>query len=86
MAIYRVDFRGSAQRELDRLDRQIIARVIEAIDRLGEQPRPIGVRKLAGADNTYRVRVGEYRIVYTIDDSRQIVTIDRVRHRSDAYR
>ena len=86
MAIYRVDFRGSAQRELDRLDRHIIARVIEAIDRLGEQPRPIGVRKLGGADNTYRVRVGEYRIVYTIDDSRQIVTIDRVRHRSDACR
>ncbi len=86
MANYQVEFRSSANRELSRLDRQVLGRVIAAVDALGEQPRPSGVRKLAGVEHTYRIRVGEYRVVYTIDDAAKIVSIDRVRHRSDAYR
>jgi mRNA interferase RelE/StbE len=86
MAAYQVEFRSSADRELSRLDRQMLARVVAAIDELGEQPRPPGVRKLAGAEHTYRIRVGDYRIVYTIDDATKVVTVERVRHRSDAYR
>ncbi len=53
MATYRVEFRSSADRELSRLDRQVLERLVEAIDALGEQPRPVGVRKLAGAEHTY---------------------------------
>jgi mRNA interferase RelE/StbE len=86
MANYQIEFRSSANRELSRLDRQVLRRVVAGIDALGDQPRPAGVRKLAGVDHTYRIRIGEYRVVYTIDDDRKMVSIDRVRHRSDAYR
>jgi len=86
MAAYQVEFRGSAKRELFRLDVQMRQRVVAAIDELADQPRPVGMRKLAGADQTYRIRIGEYRVIYTIDDARRAITIDRVRHRSDAYR
>ena len=86
MATYQVELRGSADRELSRVGREVVGRLIQAIDSLGEQPRPVGVRKLAGADHTYRIRVGDYRIVYTIDDARKLVIVERVRHRSDAYR
>ncbi|HWQ93242.1 MAG TPA: type II toxin-antitoxin system RelE/ParE family toxin [Clostridia bacterium] len=86
MATYRVELRGSADRELSRLDRQVVERMVQAIDALGEQPRPVGVRKLTGAEHTYRIRVGDYRVVYTIDDARKLVIVERVRHRSDAYR
>jgi mRNA interferase RelE/StbE len=53
---------------------------------LGSSQVPTGARKLAGAEHRYRIRVGDYRVVYTIDDSSQTVTIERVRHRSAAYR
>ena len=86
MAVYRVELRSSADRELSRLDRQILNRVVAAIDALGEQPRPVGVRKMAGTDHTYRIRVGDYRVVYTIYDATKLVSVERVRHRSDAYR
>jgi mRNA interferase RelE/StbE len=86
MAAYRIELRSSADRELSRLDRQALERVIRAIDALGEQPRGVGVRKLAGAEHTYRIRIGDYRVVYTIDDAHKVVTVERVRHRSDAYR
>jgi mRNA interferase RelE/StbE len=86
MAAYQLEFRGSAERELYRLDRQMLERAIAAIDALGDQPGPVGSRKLAGAEHTYRIRVGDYRVVYTIDDAGRTVTIERVRHRSDAYR
>lgn len=73
MATYRVELRSSADRELSRLDQQMIERLVPAIEALGEQPRPVGVRKLAGAERTYRIRVGDYRVVYTIDDARKVV-------------
>jgi mRNA interferase RelE/StbE len=86
MADYQVDFRGSAKRELYRLDRQMLERVVAAIDELKNQPRPVGMRKLVGTEHTYRIRVGDYRVINTIDDAHRAVTIERVRHRSDAYR
>jgi mRNA interferase RelE/StbE len=86
MASYRVEFRGSAERELRRADRQMVPRIVAAVDALAEQPRPPGTRKLAGAEHTYRIRIGDYRVVYTVDDSQAIVSIERVRHRREAYR
>lgn len=86
MAGYRVEFRSSADRELSRLNRQVLDRVVAAVEALGEQPRPVGVRKMAGAEHTCRIRVGDYRVVCTIDDGAKVVTVERVRHRSDAYR
>ncbi len=86
MASYRVEFRGSAERELRRIDPQIVPRIMEAIRGLAEEPRPAGTRKLAGSEQAYRIRVGDYRVVYTVDDAQKMVSIDRVRHRREAYR
>ncbi len=61
-------------------------RIAAAIDRLAVDPRPSGVRKLTGADNLWRIRVGDYRIVYEIEDDRLVVLIVRIGHRRDIYR
>ncbi|HEX5138271.1 MAG TPA: type II toxin-antitoxin system RelE/ParE family toxin [Planctomycetota bacterium] len=53
---------------------------------LGSDPRPAGCRKLHAADDLWRVRIGDYRVIYSIDDSKRRVDVNAVRHRSDAYR
>ncbi len=63
----------------------MIERVVARIEALAHDPRPVGARKLRGADNLWRVRVGDYRIVYGLDDRRRLVDIVRIRHRRDAY-
>ena len=86
MARYVVEFRRGAEKDLRRLDAVVQKRVLRAADNLATDPRPSGCRKLQGSDNAYRVRLGAYRIVYTIDDAVLIVAIERVRHRSEVYR
>lgn len=82
---YTVELKQSARKELERLPNAIIARVIAKLESLQENPRPAGCKKLKGGDSEYRIRVGDYRIVYVIDDLRVIVTITRIRHRSTVY-
>jgi len=60
--------------------------VIAAIQRLAKNPRPTGCRKLAGTDNDWRIRVGEYRVIYEIADAIRVVRVNRVRHRREVYR
>jgi mRNA interferase RelE/StbE len=83
--VYRVDLRARAEKEIDTLAPALKRRVLEAIAALAVDPRPVGVQKLA-ANGGYRVRVGDYRIVFEIDDERQCATVVRVRHRRDVYR
>ena len=61
-------------------------RIAKKVEKLVENPRLSGVVKLRGDDNLYRCRIGEYRLVYSIDDSKQKVVITRIRHRKDVYR
>ncbi|MFH0982276.1 MAG: type II toxin-antitoxin system RelE/ParE family toxin [Planctomycetota bacterium] len=75
-----------AQRDLRRLPPEVFARVVRAIRALGANPRPRGCRKLAGSANDWRIRVGEYRVVYEVDDAALVVRAMYVRHRRDAYR
>jgi mRNA interferase RelE/StbE len=60
--------------------------VLRAAESLAIDPRPPGCRKLHGGDNAFRIRVGDYRVVYTVDDAVLIVAIERVRHRGEVYR
>lgn len=83
---YRIEATKAAERDLRALPGHILKRVDARILSLARNPRPEGVKKLAGADNLYRVRVGDYRIVYQLRDRVVLVTIIRVRHRSEAYR
>lgn len=84
--MYTLLIRHSAERDLRRLPCDLFERINERILSLREYPRPHGVRKLVGAQEGWRVRVGDYRILYQIDDDAQMVTIVRVKHRRDAYR
>ena len=86
MADYRVTFARSARRELERLDSPTVTRVWSKIEALARNPRPVGCVKLVGPQNLWRIRIGDYRVVYSIDDAARVVDIVTVRHRKDAYR
>lgn len=82
---YRVDFARSARKELEALSDSIAMRVLRRVESLAATPRPNGCRKLAGADNLWRIRIGDYRVIYSIDDKQRVVDVSGVRHRRDAY-
>jgi mRNA interferase RelE/StbE len=84
--MYRVLLERRAEKDLSRLSSEIHDRVIGAIQSLANNPRPPGCRKLAGSKSDWRIRVGDYRVVYEIADEIRIVRINRVRHRREAYR
>jgi len=86
MVSYQIEIKPSASKELEKLPRQVIPRVVAAIKELAENPYPQGVRKLTGFDRTYRIRVGDYRVLYSIYENRLVIEIIRIRHRKDAYR
>ena len=83
---YTVEFARSASRELERLPDRAVQRVLDEMPVLQDHPRSRRSSKLAGSENTYRLRVGDYRIVYEVDDDNHTVLITRVRHRKDAYK
>ena len=86
MADYVVVFARSARKELQNLDPQVARRILKQVEALVSNPRPSGVMKLEGAVDLWRIRVGEWRVVYRISDRDRVVDITAVRHRSDAYR
>ena len=86
MASYNIEWKASAAKELRKLPKQVIARIVPAVHELALNPRPDGVRKLTGSENTYRIRVGEYRVVYNIFDRRLVIEVIRVRDRKEAYK
>lgn len=75
-----------AVRDLRGLDGALRERLSQRIDRLADEPRPPGSKKLSGHENRYRVRLGDYRIIYEVYDHQVLVLVLRVRHRKDAYR
>ncbi|MDZ7961631.1 MAG: type II toxin-antitoxin system RelE/ParE family toxin [Aulosira sp. DedQUE10] len=83
---YIVSFRRSAQKELEPLPKEIISQVLPKIEELVVEPRPDGCKKLKGHENYWRVRVGDYRVMYSVDDDSRNVEIINIRHRSQAYR
>ncbi len=86
MAKYQVLFARSARRDLESLEPSIVNRVFAKIQNLANITRPFGSRKLRGENNLWRLRVGDYRIIYCISDKKKIVDVTAVRHRSEAYK
>jgi mRNA interferase RelE/StbE len=84
--MYRVLLERAAEKDLSRLSTEIHDRVIAAIQELTNNPRPPGCRKLAGSKHDWRIRVGDYRVVYEIADAIRVVRVNRVRHRREVYR
>jgi mRNA interferase RelE/StbE len=85
MPDYRVEILASAKRYLDRLTLILFQRVMAHTTALGEDPRPAGAQKMSGAER-YRIRVGDYRIIYKVDDASRVVTVTQIGHRRDVYR
>jgi mRNA interferase RelE/StbE len=85
MADFEISFARSARKELESLDNRIVNRIFPKIVALSKQPPPSGCRKLIGEGNLWRVRVGDYRVIYEIDDVRRLVDGIAVKHRSKAY-
>jgi len=82
---YRVTLTSSADRELRSLPAQIVARIWPRIERLAVVPRPPGCKKLKTGDKQWRIRVGDYRLVYEIEDKAKTVDVTRVAHRREVY-
>jgi mRNA interferase RelE/StbE len=82
--VYEILLLPPAQKDLDRLDAQAFARILKRVRALQTDARPPGCLKLTDEDG-YRLRAGDYRLLYRIDDARQRVYIYRIKHRKDAY-
>ena len=83
-SVYEVVIRKSAQKELDKLSRSNFDRVYQSILALSTNPRPSGCKKLSSGE--YRIRKGDFRIIYSIQDSKLIIKVLEVKNRKDAYR
>jgi mRNA interferase RelE/StbE len=85
VANYSIVLKSSAQQELDALDDGVFTRIDRKILALAETPRPAGCKKLKGYKDHWRIRVGDWRVVYIIDDSARRVSITRIAHRREVY-
>ena len=85
MSKYAVEVKLAARKELDGLPDSVLARVVRHIESLGDLPRPAGCKKLKGYRDQWRIRIGDWRVVYLIDDTLKRVSIVRIAHRRDVY-
>ena len=85
MTSYRVALTESAEKELHAIPSKVAARIVSRLEDLATAPRPHGCKKLKGGDNEWRIRVGDYRIVYEIDDGAKTVVVTRIAHRREVY-
>ena len=85
MADYSITFARSTRKELEALPNSLIIRIFSKIESLSLEPRPVKCRKLQGFTNLWRIRIGDYRVIYSIDDATETIDIIAVRHRREAY-
>jgi len=84
--MFEVIIKPAAEKQMDRLPAKVRARIVAALEELRTDPRPTGCMKLAGEDALWRIRVGQYRVVYKIADESLVLLVVRVAHRRDVYR
>ena len=85
MVKYSLEIKQSAQKELDALDDALFNRIDRKILVLAENPRPAGCKKLKGYKDQWRVRVGDWRVVYIVDNTAKLVSVTRIAHRREVY-
>ncbi len=86
MASFNLQWRTSTKKDLRRIPRDAISRIVAEVAKLADEPLPRGSEKLTGSERTYRIRVGDYRVIYELLRDAKVVEIQRVRHRKDVYR
>ena len=84
--MYEVCLERAAERDLKKLPKIVFTKVVSIIAALAKNPRPAGCRKITGSKNDWRIRLGEYRVIYEIDEPSKTVHVMRVRHRREVYR
>ncbi|MBK9157695.1 MAG: type II toxin-antitoxin system RelE/ParE family toxin [Propionibacteriaceae bacterium] len=82
---YQIVFTTAAAREIRKLPRLLQGRILDAIQDLGADPRPHGSKKLVGETSAWRIRVGDYRVIYEVLDEVMLITVVRARHRREVY-
>ncbi len=86
MARYSIEISRTAERQLNKLNGDDQRRVVRAILALADDPRPQGSRKLTGYDDVFRIRVGRYRVLYSVSGKKLVIIILKIGHRKDVYR
>lgn len=85
--MYKITFKKSAEKEIQKLPSSVILKIVPVIEGLSKNPRPSGSKKLQGnKENIWRIRIGDYRVVYLIAEEVKIVEVRRVGHRKDIYK
>lgn len=85
MGKYSVEVKPAARKELEALPNPILARVVRKLESLADVPRPAGCKKLKGYKDQWRIRIGDWRVVYLIDETVRLVSIVRIAHRREVY-
>jgi mRNA interferase RelE/StbE len=83
---YAVEVKPRARKELEALPDNVLSRVVRKLESLSHTPRPAGCQKLKGHKDQWRVRVGDWRVVYIIDDVAELVSVTRIAHRREVYK
>ena len=84
--MYEILLERRAERDIKKLSIEIFQRIIPRIKALAENPKPPGSRKITGSKSDWRIRIGEYRVIYEVDEKSRVVKVMRIRHRKDTYR
>lgn len=84
--VYSISYERSSAKELSKLDKPVARRIIKSVNKLGDDPRPPGCRPLVGYEGLWRIRIGDYRVIYSIEDDNLIVLVVRVAHRREVYK
>ncbi len=86
MALFEIELSGSSEKDLRKIDRKSIPRILEAIESLSENPFPVLSRKLTDTEASYRLKIGDYRLIYQVDTTKKVIIVSYIRHRKDAYK
>ncbi len=83
---YQITFSRSARKELQKLEESTLHKIFPKIEILANNPKPLGCRKLQSYENLWRIRIGDYRVLYSIEENEKIIDIVAIRHRKEAYK
>jgi len=86
MGSYQVNWRRSTKKDLRRISQADVVRIVNTVATLSDEPRPVGCKKMSGSECAYRLRVGDYRIIYEVYEDSIIIEVIKVGHRKDVYR
>ncbi len=86
MDSYNIEWKRSAEKELKKLDKKILVKILESIEVLAQNPYPIGCKKLKGTEFIYRIRIGDYRVIYSVVSSILTIEVIKIGHRQSIYR